>query len=596
MLVLLLAGAAAAAWAERQAARELGQPGLGAARWLIFAGGAGLALLPPVRRAINALLDRVRRPSPSAAERTAVAVAFVAAGYFLFTALHQDRDLFPKTHDEGSYAIQMRMLAGGRLWMPQHPLADFFDTFYVITRPVYASQYFPGTALMYVPSVWLGWPSWLPPLLASGAIVGLVYRLVTDLVDGAAGLLAALMMVSLNLFRMLSVLLFSQVPMLLLGLLTVWAWMRWRRSKKYAWLAAVGAFAGWGAITRPADALCFAIPVGAAIGCELARDGRAGMGRRFARAAALLVAGAAPFLLIQLYTNQGVTGSPLKTPFGLYARRDFPGTRFGFPRFDPAARPQSSLPQKQELYERWAVDYVKRHQPKNVARSWIMRWLPMIVAVTLPARFMLVLSLVGLLGLTTVPRRAVFATLPLFILAYVPHTFFLEHYPVVVAPALALGVVLGIRVLEETWPRFAGAIRSVTAAAIGLVCLTSLYELNPQTYPHGPGDLYDETFRSPMLRYVNGPMRTQVQKPAVVLFRYAPGQNPIEEPVYNTDVAWPDDAPIIRAHDLGDRNREIFQYYARVQPERTFYRFDRKTGTLSLLGPAPALAAAQTAP
>ncbi|MDB5301841.1 MAG: hypothetical protein JWO87_3504, partial [Phycisphaerales bacterium] len=71
-----------------------------------------------------------------------------------------------------------------------------------------------------------------------------------------------------------------------------------------------------------------------------------------------------------------------------------------------------------------------------------------------------------------------------------------------------------------------------------------------------------------------------------------------EEPVYNTDVAWPDDAPVIRAHDLGDaRNREIYAYYARTQPECMFYRFDpQATPSLKELGRARDLAPASTRP
>src|SRR5205085_1281309 len=152
------------------------------------------------------------------------------AAYFIFTAFHQERDLFPKTHDDQSYLIQMQMLAHGRLWMPQHPLADFFDTFYVLARPKYASLYFPGAALMYVPTIWLHLPTWLMPALVAGAIVGLVYRLVTEIIDGVAGALAAVLMVSLSWFRMFSVLLTSHEPVLLMGLLLVWAWLRWREA------------------------------------------------------------------------------------------------------------------------------------------------------------------------------------------------------------------------------------------------------------------------------------------------------------------------------------------------------------------------------
>ena len=583
--MLLAAGVGAWVWVERQATGELEQPGLGIVRWIILLAAVAVSLLPPVSRGIAAGLDRIRNPSPRAAERAALAIGVLSAGYFLFTAIQQGRDLFPKTHDEGSYAIQMQMLARGRLWMPQHPLADFFDTVYVIVRPVYASQYFPGTALMYVPSVWLGWPKWLIPVIAAGAVVGLLYRIVTEVVDGVAGALAALMMAASSWFRMLSTLLFSQVPMLLLGLLMVWAWLRWRRDRRPAWLLAVGAFAGWGAITRPQDAVCYALPVGVAIAFDLARR----PARQWALAAALLVGGALPFLYMQARFNRGVTGSYLKTPFQAYAELDFPQTQFGFRKYDPAVRPSSALPQKQELYDQWAVRYIKWHQPAELPKAWARRWLPMAFSAALPARVLLVPVFVGVLGLATTPRRVLWSTLPLFFLAYLPHTFFLEHYAVVFAPAVLLGVVLGVRVMKEAWPRYRHAIASVSATAVVVLSLSSLHELNPA--------VDDETFHSPMLRFVNEqiPYLSGVEKPAVVLFQYAPGENPIEEPVYNFDVAWPDDAPIIRAHDLGERNREIFEYYARAEPERMFYRFDRKTKILTPLGRAADLAATRPA-
>jgi hypothetical protein len=84
---------------------------------------------------------------------------------------------------------------------------------------------------------------------------------------------------------------------------------------------------------------------------------------------------------------------------------------------------------------------------------------------------------------------------------------------------------------------------------------------------------------------VEGSLKT-VQQPAVVLFRFAPGSSVDEEPVYNTGVAWPDDAPIIRAHDLGPRDGELLRYYAARKPGRTFYLFDRADRSLTRLGNA----------
>ena len=251
-----------------------GVHGIGSRRWIVVAAAAGAALTPP---AAGVGLRGAGGDPPANASRPgagAVVVGLLAAAYFVFTAVHQGRDLFPKTHDDQSYLLQMRMLAGGRLWMPQHELADFFDTFYVLVRPKYASFYFPGAALLYVPTIWLGLPTWLMPAAVAGAVVGLVYRLTCELLDGAAALLAAVVLTSLSWFRVYSVLLTSHEPMLLLGLLMMWAWLRYRRGRRPGWLLAVGAFAGWGAVTRPVDALCFAVPIGVALLLDLTRQPR----------------------------------------------------------------------------------------------------------------------------------------------------------------------------------------------------------------------------------------------------------------------------------------------------------------------------------
>jgi hypothetical protein len=49
------------------------------------------------------------------------------------------------------------------------------------------------------------------------------------------------------------------------------------------------------------------------------------------------------------------------------------------------------------------------------------------------------------------------------------------------------------------------------------------------------------------------------------------------------ETAWPDDARVIRAHDLGEMNSKLFAYYAGKAPERVVYRFDEKDGSLTRL-------------
>jgi hypothetical protein len=104
------------------------------------------------------------------------------------------------------------------------------------------------------------------------------------------------------------------------------------------------------------------------------------------------------------------------------------------------------------------------------------------------------------------------------------------------------------------------------------------------------GSVNDDWIDLPTVRLVQDTLPQAVQTPAVVLFKFRPGNSVHDEPVYNSDVAWPDDAPIVKAHDLGERNREVIEYYAARQPGRHVYRYDRGDGMLMPLGTAADLA------
>lgn len=543
--------------------------GIGIERWVLIAAAAACAAIPAVSRSIGAALRRISAPSNWSASRAAIIIAIVAAGYFVLTAFNQDRDLFPKTHDDCSYVIGMQMLARGRLWMPGLALPDFFDAFYILVRPVYCSLYFPGTALLYVVAIWLHLPLWLLPALASGAVVGLTYRILVELIDGAAAALGALILISLSWFRVYSVLVTSHIPMLLLGLLLVWAWLRWRAGHRHCWAAAMGVLAGWAAITRPADAVVYALPVGVMVLWEIARR----RPPRWTSAIAIMLLSAAPFLALQIVFDIGVTGHALRAPYGFYLERDQPGSSYGFHSYKEAMQPRSTLSEKREFYDRWVRPYLRGHTPAHLPALWGRRYLPMLVDTTMQCRLLLLFVPIGLLALRNRGRTIVFSTLPLFLLVYAFNPFFLEHYALLVIPAVVMLIVLGVRSLASAWPRFGETLLAMSAAAIVMISLTSFWEINrlissPQTA------VSDETFHSPFLRFVNTELPRHLDVPAAVLFRYHSGHF-FEEPVYNWDVAWPDNAPIIRAHDLGEaRDRELFAYYARTQPDRTIYRCD----------------------
>ncbi|MDQ3440052.1 MAG: hypothetical protein M3478_06845 [Planctomycetota bacterium] len=166
---------------------------------LVFVAAASTSQV--VAQRVARRLDAIRHPSPRRRAIAAVCIAVVACAYLLFTGLRQQCDLFPKYHDENMHLVQMQLLAHGTLWRAPHPLADAFETFHVLTKPVYASIYFPGTAMLYVPAVWLGLPWWLLPLLAAGASAGLLYDVVTELLDGAYAVLAVPLLISATQFR-----------------------------------------------------------------------------------------------------------------------------------------------------------------------------------------------------------------------------------------------------------------------------------------------------------------------------------------------------------------------------------------------------------
>jgi hypothetical protein len=565
-----------------------------AIRWAIVLGAVGLSLIPPVNRALARLLDRIRNPSRRAQEWAGVLIAVAATAYLIATAFAQGRGLTPKTHDDCSYVIAARMLAHGRLWMPQHQLADFFESFYLLVKPVYCSIYFPGTALMFAPMEWLGWATWILPVVLSGAAVGLLYRVVTEAVDGVSGALAAVWMVSLTWFRTISILVMSHVAMVLLGLLIVWAWLRWRRQRRWGWAIAVGALCGWAAITRPADAVAYAVPVGVAMAAALWRRSA----REWAVTAACLVLAAAPFLALQVVFNFGVTGRPLRTPYTAYLERDQPGTQFGVRPYDPSARPVSSLPQKRAYYD-WARPFFEQHQPHNFYKAWVFTHevgedrvlrphLLTLADSTTPNRLLLVLLPVALLALRRAPAAVVAATAPVFVLLYIFNPFFLEHYPIVVAPAIVVCVGVGCAAVGVGFPRWLPQIRVAAAMLVLALSVTSLWQV--KRYMPELGKVVKDGFgEGSVLAVFNDAVDSAIRGPAVVLFR-APPQF-FAEAVYNTDVAWPDDARIVRAHDLGARDIEIVEYYAGRSPDRDFYLVDWTGRGVVPLGDAKSLLA-----
>jgi hypothetical protein len=270
-----------------------------------------------------------------------------------------------------------------------------------------------------------------------------------------------------------------------------------------------------------------------------------------------------------------VTGSWHRTPFDVYAARDYPGTTLGFHPYDPALRPASPLPQKQKFHDIWTTPAIKQHQPSNIVHAWMRSELPAAFKYSLPHALLIVLVPLSLAGLITSRRRVVWSLFPMWVGCYVFYTFALPHYVLVALPATLLAVVLGAHELSQTWTR---ARQGVSVFLTLLIVAVSVTEMPPLS------KLPDQTMDTTELRTIDRTLASLPHLPAVVLFHFPPAGNAHQEPVYNIETTWPDDAGVIRAHDLGERTREIFNYYAARQPVRAFYRYDRTDGSLQFLG------------
>ncbi len=554
---------------------SLGTFGPTALAVLLLTVAAALAI-PPVAARLSTTLNRVR--AAVAARRTAAsATAGVASAAYLFvTARGQGRSLRPYVHDEFSYLIQAHQFARGHLWFGPHPLAPFFDSFQLFVSPVYASAYFPGTAVLYVPGVWLHLPPWVTSVALAGAVAGLLFRVAAELFDGVGAVVAVALLWADQQYRSCSTMVLGQMPLLLYGLVAIVAWLAWRKTDRRRWLVLAGGVLALAAVTRPVDAGCFIAPVGLAV--LLRRP----------RAVAWLLAPAVPVLLVQLTLNHGISGHWAESPFRLYADRDYPGTAYGFQPFDPAARPASPLPQKQALYDEY-VPLLREHRPATILADQFRNHGPLRPArlpVTLsqltyaPFSLLIVITPVAAAGLTR-RRAVVLAGLPLFVAGYAGYVFFFPHYTL----AAAAAVIVATLAAAEQLPALAGPLAPRVAVGVPIVLVALAVAGLPQVDPTSGSD---DLFAAPLMADVDRQLAPL--GPAVVLFTYDPARNTHEEPVYNADVAWPDDATVVRAHDLGPaRNAELFAYYAARRPARLAYRYDEATRTLFALGPVAAL-------
>jgi hypothetical protein len=542
---------------------------------------AGCSAIPLIHRHLVGLIGRLRRVTAVGRRRTTIIVFILATAYLLLTARLQGRDFDMNIHDEMMYLVQAQLVAHGHLYLPAHPMADFFQEIFIFHTPVYASMYFPGTALSYATTIWFHIPDWFFAAAVSGAGVALVYRVFAELLDGAAGALGALMLVACAPFRWTSIMVMSHPLAMLQGLLMFWCYLRWRRpgGGGLEWMILFGALAGWAAITRPLDAIAWTLPLMVCIAIELYRRPRA----QQVKAVLLVAAAAAPFIGLQLIFDKGVTGHWLETPVQAYHHRYFPATfeRGGAP--TTIADHSVTLPQLRNYHERFIVPAAKRYRKERL----LVRF-PFAFTHTQPATWLMFFVPLGLVGLAGGRAHwAMAGVFVLFVLLYMTFMFFAAHYLIVITPVGLFLALLGARQLERL---ATGRLRNYLTCFLTLVFFTTAIACLPEV-----SGLRDDPSVSLPLQSFNRELQ-RIERPAVVFF-HCQADNPNawrHEQVFTIDAAWPDDSPVVRAHDLGERDIELVRYYAQRQPERIYYQFQQEAQQLIRLGTATQLLADPT--
>ena len=252
-----------------------------------------------------------------------IGVPLLAAGIALVHGMPQ-----PLVHDEFSYLFMAETFSLGRLVNPEHPMSQFFQTFYIIhTDGIYVSKYFPGIGLQLLIGLIPGHPIfgvWLTIGLFGVSLFHVLRRLFSDATAAVISFLCGLQYMVLTYFG------HSYWGGSLIALAGVWilggAILRIRLSQsRYAWLSAAGIVLCL--ITRPFEGLFFVAPVAVWISGIIWKERK--INAQSWHIAVPCVIGTLLGVLLVAGYNQRVTGKWNLFPHTLYEQKYTPhGVRF----------------------------------------------------------------------------------------------------------------------------------------------------------------------------------------------------------------------------------------------------------------------------
>jgi len=482
----------------------------------------------------------------------------------------------PQVHDEMTYLVQGDMFAHGRLAFPPHPMAPYFETFYLNFWPTYSSIYPPAQAAALALGQLLGNP-WIGVLLSSAAMLAAFLWMLQGWVPPQWALLGTILMT------------------LRLGLFTYWIngyWggtvaaaaaalvlgalpriMRYPR-KRDAVLMGIGMAVL--ANSRPLEGLIFCIPVAAALLIWSVKRYRSGLG--LATRNVLLPLGSILSLTVAftLYYNWRVTKNPFEIPHALYNKQYLSVLPFIWQKALPPKN--FSNPQFHYLFDIWVPEWHINTWQEAMAstRGKIVDFWRFFIGPILSLAF---------LGLPWVLRdRRMRLLLIQFVLCAAGLFSVVWFFPHYAAPLLATFLVILIQAMRHLrqWKIMGRPVGVGWTRAIVLLYLCTIATFGVQAYENPSEAPYFDTWSSHNTERV-GIIRQLNEMPGehLVLVRYSKDHDIHVEWVYNAaDI---DRAKIVWAREIpGMDLTPLFAYYPNrkvwvvepdVEPD-TIYPYD----------------------
>lgn len=465
----------------------------------------------------------------------------------------------PATHDEFSYLLGAETFAAGTLSSNPHPLAQFFETFHVLSQPRYMSKYPPGQAAVLALGILLGHPH-NGVILSFGLFVMTTVWMLRSIVPlrwAIFGGTWALLTFNVRLYWLESY--WGGFAAAIGGNLILGSLLYWfcRERTAARWWFAPGALLL--AVTRPFEGMAFVICtfLGFFVWQFFANR------RQFVKSARVWVP---PVLLAMVLVvvivggyNWRTLGAPLHFPYVEYEKQ------YGMvPVFWPLPLRNDIRfddPTMQSFYTGWAVDQYRQTR----ARA------PMLLLIPSQVLRIAIDGVAGVFGLSaTAIVMALFCrrntTICILGVAFLATTLFVSLevwiFPHYLAPVIGLLIALGVCSLKETHDTITRTGKTPWIVrftiVLALVCpfVQSVHFVRDSIqYQEHPRDRIER-----ILKAKDGGH--------VIFMRYSPSHNTQYEWVYNSpDI---DSQRVVWARDRGDENRKLEAYY----PGRTFWVLD----------------------